>query len=61
MYNNHTNPILNGILGTATSAGGVVISALPEIEAWVRIIGGVIAIISGLMTCIYMIQQLRKK
>ena len=58
--NNHTVTI-NGILGTATSAGGAVLSALPEIEAWLRVIGAVIAILSGLLTCCYMIKQIRKK
>lgn len=58
--NNHTATI-NGILGTTTSAGAAILSALPEVEAWLRVIGAVVAILSGLLTCCYMLKQLRKK
>jgi hypothetical protein len=57
--NNH--PSAFGIFGTCTSMLGVGVSAIPEIEAWLRLFGAVVAIISGVLTCLYMLKQLRKK
>ena len=57
----NTNPVSHGIFGTAISTTGFIISMLPEIEASIRIAGGVISIIAGILTCIYMTKQIIKK
>ena len=61
MFNNNHSATIHGILGTATSAGGAVISTMPEFETWLRLGASLIAIISGLVTSCYMIYQMRKK
>jgi hypothetical protein len=33
---------------------------LPEIEASIRVAGGIISIIAGILTCIYMVKQISK-
>ncbi len=55
------NTTINGIIGTSTSLGGVVISLFPQVEAWVRFSGAVVGLIAGILTCIYMIQKISKK
>jgi hypothetical protein len=55
------NVSFNGIIGTSTSLGGVVISLFPHVEAWVRLSGGIIGLIAGILTCIYMIQKISKQ
>jgi len=34
---------------------------LPEIEASIRVTGGLISIVAGVLTCIYMTKQIFKK
>jgi len=51
----------HGIFGTAISTTGFIVSMLPEIEASIRLTGGVISIIAGILTCIYMAKQINKK
>ena len=51
----------HGIFGTIISTTGFIVSMLPEIEASIRIAGGIISIIAGVLTCIYMTKQIIKK
>jgi len=55
------NTTSHGVLGTIISTTGFIISMLPEIEASIRIGGGIISIIAGVLTCIYMTKQIMKK
>jgi hypothetical protein len=48
-------------MGTVISTTGFVISMLPEIEASIRMTGGLISIVAGVLTCIYMAKQISKK
>jgi hypothetical protein len=57
----NSNPVSHGILGTVISTTGFIISMLPEIESSIRITGGIISIIAGVLTCIYMTKQIIKK
>jgi hypothetical protein len=54
------NATSHGILGTIVSTTGFIISMLPEIETSIRVGGGIISIIAGILTCIYMIKQILK-
>jgi hypothetical protein len=55
------NATSHGVLGTIISTTGFIVSMLPEIEASIRIGGGIISIIAGILTCIYMVKQIFKK
>jgi len=55
------NTTTHGIFGTVISTTGFIVSMLPEIEASIRIAGGIISIIAGVLTCIYMTKQIIKK
>jgi hypothetical protein len=55
------NATSHGLMGTVISTTGFIISMLPEIEASIRIGGGIISIIAGILTCIYMTKQIIKK
>lgn len=55
------NATSHGVLGTIISTIGFIISMLPEIEASIRVAGGIISIIAGVLTCIYMTKQIIKK
>jgi hypothetical protein len=57
MNDNATN---HGIFGTIISTTGFIVSMLPEIEASIRVAGGIISIIAGVLTCIYMTKQIMK-
>jgi hypothetical protein len=50
----------HGIFGTIISTTGFIVSMLPEIEASIRVAGGIISIIAGVLTCIYMTKQIMK-
>jgi hypothetical protein len=54
------NATSHGLMGTIISTTGFIISMLPEIEASIRIGGGMISIIAGILTCIYMVKQIFK-
>ncbi len=58
MNDNATN---HGIFGTIISTTGFIVSMLPEIEASIRMTGGLISIVAGILTCIYMSKQIFKK
>jgi len=55
------NTTSHGVLGTIVSTTGFIVSMLPEIEESIRIMGGIISIIAGVLTCIYMAKQIIKK
>ena len=55
------NATSHGLMGTVISTTGFVISMLPEIEASIRMAGGLISIVAGVLTCIYMAKQISKK
>jgi hypothetical protein len=55
------NVTSHGVLGTIVSTTGFIVSMLPEIEASIRIGGGIISIIAGILTCIYMAKQISQK
>jgi hypothetical protein len=55
------NATSHGLMGTVISTTGFVISMLPEIEASIRMTGGLISIVAGILTCIYMAKQISKK
>jgi hypothetical protein len=55
------NATSHGVLGTIISTTGFIVSMLPEIEASIRVTGGIISIIAGVLTCIYMTKQIIKK
>ena len=55
------NAASHGILGTIISTTGFIVSMLPEIEASIRMTGGLISIVAGVLTCIYMAKQISKK
>jgi len=57
MNDNATN---HGLMGTIISTTGFIVSMLPEIEASIRLTGGIISIIAGVLTCIYMVKQISK-
>jgi hypothetical protein len=55
------NATSHGLMGTVISTTGFIVSMLPEIEASIRVAGGIISIIAGVLTCIYMTKQIIKK
>jgi hypothetical protein len=54
------HPTLAGLMGTATSISGVIISMLPHVETGLRISGAVVGLIAGLLTCVYMWKKIEK-
>ena len=54
------NTTFNGFLGTFISSSAFFISILPQIDATVRSIGGVVTVLAGVLTCVYMIKKIRK-
>ena len=52
------NTTTHGIFGTIISTTGFIVSMLPEIEASIRVTGGLISIVAGVLTCIYMTKQI---
>ena len=55
------NATSHGVMGTIISTTGFIVSMLPEIEASIRVGGGIISIVAGILTCIYMAKQISKK
>ena len=55
------NATSHGVMGTIISTTGFIVSMLPEIEASIRMTGGIISIVAGILTCIYMVKQINKK
>jgi len=54
------HPTMTGILGTATSVSGVLVSLLPHLETGLRISGAFVGLIAGILTCVYMLKKITR-
>ncbi len=54
------HPTMTGLLGTATSISGVMVSLLPHIETGLRISGAFVGLVAGVLTCVYMWKKINK-
>jgi len=54
------HPTFAGLMGTATSISGVLISMLPHLETGLRISGALVGLIAGVLTCVYMWKKIGK-
>jgi len=48
------HPTMTGLIGTATSISGVLVSLIPHIETGLRISGAFVGLVAGVLTCVYM-------
>lgn len=55
------NTAATGILGTATSFTGFIISMMPHIESGLRIGGLFVSLVAGVLTIVYMFNKIRKQ
>jgi len=55
------NTSATGILGTATSFTGFIISMMPHIESGLRIGGLFVSLVAGVLTIVYMFNKIRKQ
>lgn len=53
------HPTFTGIMGTATSISGVLISLVPHLETGLRISGAFVGLIAGVLTCVYMWKKIK--
>jgi flagellar motor component MotA len=53
------HPTMTGIIGTATSISGVLVSLLPHIETGLRISGAIVGLVAGVLTCVYMWKKIQ--
>jgi hypothetical protein len=51
---------MTGIIGTATSISGVLVSLLPHIETGLRISGAIVGLVAGVLTCVYMWKKITR-
>lgn len=56
--NDHTNTIVNGVVGIGASAGGISVSLMPGIETGLRLFSLVLGVVIG---CITLYRLLKKK
>jgi len=54
------NATLTGIIGTATSVTGIMVSLMPQIEMGLRLGGLFVSLIAGVLTIIYMYKKINK-
>jgi flagellar motor component MotA len=54
------HPTITGLLGTATSVSGVLVSMLPHLETGLRISGAFVGLIAGILTCVYMWKKITR-
>jgi flagellar motor component MotA len=54
------HPTITGLLGTATSVSGVLVSMLPHLETGLRISGAFVGLIAGVLTCVYMWKKITR-
>jgi flagellar motor component MotA len=54
------HPTMTGIIGTATSISGVLVSLLPHIETGLRISGAIVGLVAGVLTCVYMWKKITR-
>ena len=50
-----------GIIGTATSFTGFMVSMMPHIETGLRVGGLLVSLIAGILTIVYMFNKIRKQ
>jgi hypothetical protein len=55
------NATFTGILGTATSFTGFMVSLMPHIETGLRLGGLLVSLIAGVLTIVYMFNKIRKQ
>ena len=55
------NTTITGILGTATSFTGFMVSMMPHIETGLRVSGLFVSLIAGLLTAVYMFNKIRNQ
>lgn len=55
------NTTATGVLGTATSFTGFMVSMMPHIETGLRVGGLFVSLIAGILTIIYMFNKIRKQ
>jgi len=55
------NTTVTGILGTATSFTGFMVSLMPHIETGLRLGGLFVSLIAGVLTIVYMFNKIRKQ
>ena len=55
------NKTITGILGTATSFTGFMVSMMPHIETGLRVSGLFVSLIAGLLTAVYMFNKIRNQ
>jgi hypothetical protein len=55
------NTTVTGILGTATSFTGFMVSMMPHIETGLRLGGLFVSLIAGVLTIVYMFNKIRKQ
>jgi flagellar motor component MotA len=53
------HPTMTGIIGTATSISGALVSLLPHIETGLRISGAIVGLVAGVLTCVYMWKKIQ--
>ena len=56
----HDNPTFTGLMGTATSITGVLVSMLPHVETGLRLSGAFVGLVAGILTCVYMWKKIGK-
>ena len=54
------NTTMTGLVGTATSISGVLVSLIPHIETGLRICGAFVGLVAGILTCVYMWKKISK-
>jgi hypothetical protein len=57
----HTNTAVRGLLGVASTSGGIIISNLPAVEAWLRITSLCVGIAVGVLTAISIVRKMLRK
>jgi len=53
------NATATGILGTATSFTGFMVSMMPHIETGLRVGGLLVSLVAGILTIVYMFKKIR--
>jgi len=54
------NTTITGIIGTATSFTGFMVSLMPQIETGLRLGGLFVSLIAGVLTIVYMYKKIHK-
>jgi hypothetical protein len=59
--NYHAHTVVNGIVGVVASFGGMITTLQHQLEWWIRITGGMIGVMVGLITLVNLLLGQRKK